>query len=179
MEAQADLQSVIGRQRLYEGSSNSPSASQDINALERSLARLHGVLGAMGKPMYDPATHPDVSRSPSNTTRTEEPMKSADQVIVFEVEIPAIYTADLDGLREWQHDMTESEFLLNCIGEPGVCRLRSEISGDKDSTIEEVWGHVRAARLDTPSPGITDKWLAEQGWKLVPEDDGWDDDGDE
>jgi hypothetical protein len=97
----------------------------------------------------------------------------SDKVIVLEVEVPAIYTADLDELRDhWQRDAgSESDFLLNCIGEPSAVRLRTEISGEKDSEITEVWGQVRAARLEEPSPGVTDDELADRGWKLLRDED--------
>ena len=86
------------------------------------------------------------------------------KVYVLEVEIPAIYTADIDRLREFKGEqMSESEFLLNVIGEPSVCRLRTEVSGEKDGSVEEVWGLIRGARLEDPTPGIDEDELAERG----------------
>jgi hypothetical protein len=97
----------------------------------------------------------------------------------FLVEVPALHTADLDELRkvdaEWE---TESEFLLNCCGEPSIVRMRMEISGEKDSEVVEVWGYVRQAQLVEPSrgyesaqPHLTDEQLAEHGFRLVPDPD--------
>jgi hypothetical protein len=86
--------------------------------------------------------------------------------VVLEVALPSIYTADLEGLREYQGEFgSESEWLLNCIGEPGVCRLRVEISGEKDSDIEEVWGRVRGAHL--AEPRTSEDECADHGWKLL------------
>lgn len=89
-----------------------------------------------------------------------------------------MYTADIDGLREFKGDESESDFILNCIGEPGVVRVRMEISGEKDSSIVEVWGSVREAQLVEPSrgygdgPKLTDDQLAEQGgYKLTRDED--------
>ena len=97
--------------------------------------------------------------------------------MVFEIEVPSIYTADLESLREYQkHFASESEWLLNCIGEPHVCRLRVEVSGEKDSSVEEVWGSIRSARLAAPSRGygdgshLTEEQLAKHGWRLMPDD---------
>lgn len=55
LNAQADLQAVIGRLRLRE-----LLDIRECAPLERSLARLHAVLAALGRPMAKPATHPDV-----------------------------------------------------------------------------------------------------------------------
>jgi hypothetical protein len=98
------------------------------------------------------------------------------------IEIPAIYTADLDELREFDFsdefrspEERESDFLLNCCGEPSIVRLRMEISGEKDSTIVEAWGSVLRAELVEPSRGydaganLTDEQLAKHGWKLMRE----------
>jgi hypothetical protein len=94
--------------------------------------------------------------------------------IAFLVEVPGIHTDDIDGLREveWEFD-SESDFLSNCVGEPGVVRLRAEVSGEKDSEVVEVWGHVREVSLVDPSrgyggdPHLTDAQLDENGWKLL------------
>jgi hypothetical protein len=94
--------------------------------------------------------------------------------IAFLVEIPAIYTDDIDGLREYRGEFeSESDFLSNCIGEPRVVRLRTEVAGDKDSDVTEVWGIVREVQLVEPgrgygpSPTLTDEQLAENGHKLM------------
>jgi hypothetical protein len=97
----------------------------------------------------------------------------APQHLVLAIEIPAVFTADIvEGgrLREYVGDFdSESDFILNSIGEPGIVRVRMEISGDKDSEVVEVWGSVREARLVEPSrgygdgPELTDEQLAEYG----------------
>lgn len=90
--------------------------------------------------------------------------------VVLEVEIPAIYTADLDDLREYRDDFeSESEWLLNCIRIGGPVRLRVEVEGEKDSEVTEVWGHIREARLVEPGRGyggagqLTDEQLKDHG----------------
>lgn len=98
------------------------------------------------------------------------------------IELPDTYVADvIDGgnLREYIDGFdTESEFLLNCIGEPGVVRVRMEIAGEKDSEVIEVWGHVREARLVDPGlgygdgPHLTGEQLADVGgYKLMRDED--------
>ena len=98
--------------------------------------------------------------------------------LVLSVEIPCVYTADIDGpLREYKFDSSESDYILNCIGEPGVVRVRMEIGGEKDSAVVEVWGSVREASLAEPSrgygdgPRLTDRQLAEQGGYKLTRDD--------
>lgn len=84
------------------------------------------------------------------------------------IELPCMYTADIDGLREFKGDFeSESDFILNCVGEPGVVRVRMEIGGEKESDVIEVWGYVREAQLVEPSrgyetkePHLTDEQLA-------------------
>lgn len=112
-----------------------------------------------------------------------EPIKgsaSSGKHIVFEVEVPSIYTDDIDALREvcGSDFESESEFLLNTLGEPGVCRLRIRVSGEKDSSVEEVWGYIRGVRLDEPSrgyetdePHLTEAQCAENGDDLVRDED--------
>ena len=98
--------------------------------------------------------------------------------LALQVELPAVYTADIEGLREFQGDATESEFLLNCVGEPSVVRVRMEVSGEKDSSVVEVWGHIRDAKLVEPSRGygpgtaLTDEQLAENGVRLLRDERG-------
>lgn len=93
------------------------------------------------------------------------------------IELPDTYTADIDGLREYQDEMPESDFLLNCVGEPSIVRVRMEIAGEKDSDVVEVWGHVREAKLVEPSRGygpgpvLTGEQLAQNGWKLTRDED--------
>ena len=99
--------------------------------------------------------------------------------LALQVELPAVYTADIEGLREFVGDFTtEGEFLLNCVGEPSVVRVRMEISGEKDSDVVEVWGYVRDAALVEPSVGygpdetLTDEQLAENGARLLRDERG-------
>jgi hypothetical protein len=96
--------------------------------------------------------------------------------VVFAVEVPVIYTEDIDideARREYFPDsgMSDSEILLNHIGEPGLVKLTTEVSGDKDSEVIEVLGVIRSASLEDPSPGLDDDDLQEQAWKLQPEQD--------
>lgn len=56
MDAQADLQTALGHYRLDHGRGMTHTEQQMIS----SLARLHALLDALGHPMYDPTTHPDV-----------------------------------------------------------------------------------------------------------------------
>lgn len=114
---------------------------------------------------------------------TVQPHKSyadAKQHLALLIELPDYYTADIDELREFKFDGdSESDFLLNICGEPGVVRLRMEISGEKDSEIVEVWGHVREAQLVEPSRGFGDapKLTGDQcakhgGYKLMRDEGG-------
>lgn len=101
--------------------------------------------------------------------------------LLLSIELPSVYTADIDlesDLRK-EFGASDSEFILNWIGEPGVVRVRMEISGEKDSDVVEVWGSVREAALVEPSRGyvsaeahLTEEQLAEDGRKLMREDDG-------
>lgn len=73
------------------------------------------------------------------------------------IEIPSMYVADIDELREFAApEATESEHILNCIGEPSGVKLTTEISGDKDSTVVSVWGMVHSAELREASRGYGD-----------------------
>lgn len=99
---------------------------------------------------------------------------SADKHLAFLIELPCMYTDDIDELREFKFDGdSESDFLLNVCGDPSVVRLRMEIGGEKDSSIIEVWGSVREAKLIEPSrgygngPKLTDEQLNEHGWRLM------------
>ncbi len=103
-------------------------------------------------------------------------MGDKEQHIVFEIEVPAIYTKDIEEYREYAATFNdESEWLLNILGDPSICRLRVETSGEKDSTISEVWGMIRSARLESPGRGfgpdahLTDDQLAAHGGQLDPD----------
>lgn len=106
-----------------------------------------------------------------------EQSDSRDKHVALVIEIPAIYTADLDELRQYGEHDTESDFLLNCIGQPSVVRLRVELSGEKDGKVQEVWGLVREAQLVEPSVGyvpggtLTDEQLADNGTALMRDED--------
>lgn len=96
--------------------------------------------------------------------------------LALEIELPVVYTADIDELREFgDPDATESEHILNCIGEPSVVTVTMESSGEKDSTVETVYGQVRGARLVEPDrgygdgPHLTDEQLRELGQCLEPD----------
>lgn len=94
------------------------------------------------------------------------------------IELPSCYTDDVEEYREYERDFaSESEWLLNLYGEPSVVRLRMEVSGEKDSSVEEVWGSIVEARLIPQSPGfddggLTEAQLAAHGWKLLPDPEG-------
>jgi hypothetical protein len=94
--------------------------------------------------------------------------------LVLAIELPSFYTADLDlaELRQFAGpDQSDSEILHGCIGEPGVVRLITEISGEKDSEVIEALGRVRTVSLEEPTPGVTPDGLAEQACKLHPDQD--------
>lgn len=101
-------------------------------------------------------------------------MVAESRVIVFEIEVPSIYTADFeDGpLREQTLGdfNTESEWLLNCLGEPGTVRLRVETAGEKDSTVQEVWGQVKGARLEKATGNLTDEFFERNGRRLMADE---------
>lgn len=120
------------------------------------------------------------------------------QTVALLVEIPVIYTDDLDDLREYRGDFeSESDWLLNCIRVGGPVRVRAEVEGEKDSEVIEVWGHIREAQLVEPSRGygpgeaLTNEQLQEHGqhkllrderaceWCMTNSEalrDGWSDD---
>lgn len=91
--------------------------------------------------------------------------------IALLIEVPVIFTEDLDDLREYRGEFeSESDWLQNCIRVSGPVRLRVEIEGEKDSEVVEVWGHVREAHLVEPSRGyggdepyLTDEQLEQHG----------------
>lgn len=70
MSAQADLQVGLGLLRLEKSLLRERDGIQELNLataedhLASSLARLHKLLDALGKPMYQPATHPGVWDGP-------------------------------------------------------------------------------------------------------------------
>lgn len=96
---------------------------------------------------------------------------SADKHVALLIEVPVIYTDDLDDLREYRDEFeTESDWLLDCIRVGGPVRLRVENEGEKDSEVIEVWGGIREASLVDPSrgyetgePHLTDDQLREHG----------------
>lgn len=101
-------------------------------------------------------------------------MASDDKVIVLEIALPSIYTADIESLWDQFRDEfdSESDFLLNTIGEPSVVRLRTETMGEKESSVTEVWGNVRSAKLVEPIPSDDEDGLAEVGFRLMRDEDG-------
>jgi hypothetical protein len=100
--------------------------------------------------------------------------------VFLTIELPAFYTADmLEGgflapyRSEWD---SESEFILNCLGEPGIVKLRTEISGEKEGDVIEVWGSIRSASLGPatrgygPGPHLTEEQLeAAASYALNPD----------
>ena len=99
--------------------------------------------------------------------------------LVLTIELPSVYTDDIEGLlAEYKGDFdSESECILNIVGEPSIVRVRLEIAGEKDSTVEEVWGSVREATLVEPSrgygdgPHLTEDQLAEHGGHRLMHDE--------
>jgi hypothetical protein len=73
--------------------------------------------------------------------------------IVFRIEVPAIYTDDIETLKAdlGLEGMTDSEFILNTIGEPGVVLLTARVSGEKDSDVMTVYGSILEAELCDPT----------------------------
>lgn len=85
--------------------------------------------------------------------------------VVLEIEVPVIYAEDLTDCAEFakEHGTTESDEILNSLGELGVCRLRCEVAGEKDSDVIEVWGLITGAKV-IDDPGVNDdEYLAELG----------------
>lgn len=74
-------------------------------------------------------------------------------------------------MREFgAHHDTESDFLLDVARlELQAVRLRVKISGEKSSSVEEVWGLIREAQLVEPSASDED-WLAKIGGRLLPDE---------
>lgn len=62
MDAQADLQTALGIYRLnvQEKITNPKFNGHVEDRMARCLARLHRLLDQLGKPMYQPAQHPDI-----------------------------------------------------------------------------------------------------------------------
>jgi hypothetical protein len=105
----------------------------------------------------------------------------AEKHLALLIELPATYVADIiEGgtLNEYRDDFdTDSAFILNCVGEPGVVRVRMEISGEKDGEVVEVWGHVREASIVDAGrgygngPHLTDEQLADAGGYTLMRDE--------
>lgn len=94
--------------------------------------------------------------------------------VAYLIEVPAIYTDDLDEMREYRDEFeSESDWLLNCVRTGGPVRLRVEIDGEKDSEVVEVWGYIREAQLVEPGRGyepggvLTDEQIAKNGQRLM------------
>lgn len=85
------------------------------------------------------------------------------------IEIPSLYVDDIEDLREYAApEATDSEHILNCIGEPSGCKLTFEVSGEKGSDVVTVWGcvdsaEVRAASVRYGMGGhLTEEQISEQ-----------------
>lgn len=109
-----------------------------------------------------------------------QPKQSSVKHLALLIELPDTYVDDIEGLCADYRDEfdSESEFILNCIGEPSIVRVRMGISGEKDGEVVEVWGHVREAQLVErgrgygPAPHLTGEQLAEYGgYKLTRDED--------
>lgn len=77
--------------------------------------------------------------------------------VFLTIELPSLYTEDmlpggaLAGFRS-EFD-SESDFILDAIGEPSIVKLRTETQGEKEGSVIEVWGSVRSAWLGPATPG--------------------------
>ena len=96
--------------------------------------------------------------------------------VVFAVEVPVLYTEDIDIEAERREyfqgsGMSDSEILLGRLGEPDLVKLTTEVSGEKDSEVIEVLGVIRCASLEKPTPGLDNDGLQERAWKLQPDQD--------
>lgn len=95
--------------------------------------------------------------------------------IALLVELPSLFTDDLDDYREYKSEFeTESDWLENCIAVSGPVRLRVQVSGEKESDVVEVWGDIREVQLVDPSrgysvdePALTEDQLAKNGSHLL------------
>lgn len=96
----------------------------------------------------------------------------SDKNVVFAIEVPAMYTEDIDiarDRRESYEGMSDSEILLGYFGEPSLVKITTEISGEKDSDVIEVLGVIRSASLEKATEDDDD--LQEIAWKLQPQQD--------
>lgn len=88
--------------------------------------------------------------------------------IVLTVEVPAMDKATVqyvEGLRDelgLSPGESESSFILNCLGEPGICKLTTEVSGEKEGDIITVWGSIRSASIQPASRGYGSGHLTEE-----------------
>lgn len=81
-------------------------------------------------------------------------MASRPDHLFLTVELPSFYVDDIAELREFSSpEATESEHILNCIGEPSGVRLTTEVSGEKDSDVISVYGMVDSAEVREASRG--------------------------
>jgi len=94
--------------------------------------------------------------------------------VVFAIEVPAMYTEDIDIERDRREfydgsSMSDSDILLGYFGEPSLVKLTTEVSGEKDSDVIEVLGVIRSASLEDATEDDDD--LQEIAHKLQPEQD--------
>lgn len=76
-------------------------------------------------------------------------------VLRLTIDLPGVYTADLEDAliyeSEWTED--ESEALINALQISHACGLRLMVSGEKDADMVTVKGEVVEARLMEPRDG--------------------------
>lgn len=102
--------------------------------------------------------------------------------IVLSIEIPAMGDATCDWIDKLRKELdgeiigdSDSDFILNCLGEPRICKVTTEVSGEKDSDVIEVWGSIRSASIEPaskgygPGPLTEDQLEANAGYKLNPD----------
>lgn len=86
--------------------------------------------------------------------------------VFLTIELPSIYVEDmLEGgaLAPFRQEFdSESDFILDAIGQPSIVRLRTETQGGKEGNVIEVWGSVHSASLGAASRGYGQGPLTEE-----------------
>jgi len=101
----------------------------------------------------------------------EQTARVSERRLVLSIELPGWYVDDIPALlADYAEDFeTESDCILNCLGEPGPVRLTTETHGEKASEVSTSWGLIRGAEI-IDNPGVNDEdHLAEIGDRLLPD----------
>ena len=107
--------------------------------------------------------------------------------VFLTIELPSFYTDDMvEGGELWPYLSefdSESDFILDAMGQPSIVKLRTEVSGEKEGDVIEVWGAVHSASLGPasrgygPGPHLTMEQLeASASYDLNPDYEGDDPD---